>query len=366
MEGTATATRLGSSWHSYPSIFNLGHKAIRELLNRDVYVEEKVDGSQFSFGLFPDDPYGPLLIRSKGAMQHIDAPEGMFKFAAQTVKRLHAEGKLVPGWTYRCEYLAKPKHNALAYNRIPTAHLILFDVTVGEEEYLPYEDKAAVAEWLGLEVVPLLYQGRVEHVEQMRSFLQQESVLGGQKIEGVVVKPIGYAFYGVDHKVLLGKFVSEAFREVHKQEWKKDNPTTGDTIAMLAAQYTTPARWNKCVQHLRDDGAIAGDSVKDIGPVMKEIPEDIKRECAEDIKNSLFRAFWPEIARRVRQGFPEFYKDQLMRAQFEQPAVLLPVGRIDIEEEAGPDAMLIPHRPTEAEWVDIGRPEHGMGAEENE
>ena len=316
---------IGTSWSSYPSIYNLGHRAIAALLDRDVLVEEKVDGSQFSFGFFPGTDH-ELRIRSKGAEQHIDAPEGMFKHAARVVKELAEVGLLMPHWTYRCEYLAKPKHNALAYNRIPNNHLILFDINMGDQEFCTYDEKVLYAGQMGLEVVPRLFQGRIDSVEQFRTFLDTVSVLGGQKIEGVVVKPVGYDYWGVDKKPLLGKFVSEAFREVHKQSWRADNPTTGDVVAMIAKRYTTPARWNKCVQHLRDDGKIAGDSVKDIGPAMKEIPEDILRECADDIRADLFKAFWPEIARRVRQGFPEYYKEQLLKQQFETA----PVDRLDI------------------------------------
>lgn len=324
--------RLSSSWHSYPSIFNMGHRALKAdgstpgLLDMDVVVEEKVDGSQFSFGYFPSDPHGPLLIRSKGAVQNIEAPEGLFKAAARTVQELQADNLLVPGWTYRGEFLAKPKHNALVYDRVPNRNIILFDINTDEETYLCYEAKADVAAMMGLEVVPRLFEGRITDVEQFRGFLDTVSVLGGQKIEGVVVKPVGYTLYGRDKKVLFGKFVSEAFREVHKQSWREDNPTTGDVVAMLAAQYTTPARWNKCVQHLREDGVIAGDSVKDIGPVMKEIPQDILRECREDLEAALFKAFWPEIARRVRQGFPEYYKEQLLKASFEAAPVADLVG----------------------------------------
>ena len=302
------------SWHTYPSIYAFGHRYLAELLLDPVVVQEKIDGSQISFGFFPADT-GDLnyRIRSKGAELQILAPEKMFAPAVEVILGL----SLHPGWTYRGEYLAKPKHNALAYDRTPTNHLILFDVNIGDSEFLDYTDKAYQAGLLGLEVVPRLFQGRIENVEQFRTFLDTVSVLGGQKIEGVVVKPVGYDFFGVDKKVLLGKFVSEAFREVHKQSWRTDNPTTGDVVALIAKSYTTPARWNKCVQHLRDDGRITGDSVKDIGPVMQEIPEDILAECREDIQAALFKAFWPEIARRIRQGFPEYYKEQLLKQQFE-------------------------------------------------
>lgn len=49
---------------SYPKIYALGHKAIEELLHDDVCVQEKVDGSQISFGLLD----GKLYISSKGAI----------------------------------------------------------------------------------------------------------------------------------------------------------------------------------------------------------------------------------------------------------------------------------------------------------
>lgn len=45
------------SWHSYPSIFAIGHRALAELLLDPVIVEEKVDGSQFSFGLFDHEDF---------------------------------------------------------------------------------------------------------------------------------------------------------------------------------------------------------------------------------------------------------------------------------------------------------------------
>ena len=317
VDTTVDTSSLGSSWHSYPSIYNLGHRAIAALLDRDVLVEEKVDGSQFSFGYFPGTEH-ELRIRSKGAEQYIEAPEGMFKKAAATVKALHDAAQLVPGFTYRGEYLAKAKHNALAYDRHPANHIILFDIEGPDGVYLTWEEKAVVAARMGLEVVPRLFEGRIESVEQFRTFLENTSVLGGQKIEGVVVKPLDrYGYLGIDKKPLLGKFVSEAFREVHKQEWTKDNPTQTATVALIAAKYTTPARWAKAVQHLRDTG-VDTDTVKAIGPCMASIPADVLKECREEIMDDLFKAFWPEIRRRVSAGFPEWFKDQLMRAQFEE------------------------------------------------
>jgi ATP-dependent RNA circularization protein (DNA/RNA ligase family) len=206
----------------------MGHRAIASLLDGPVLVEEKIDGSQVSFGVTED---GEIKVRSKGAVIHPDAPEKMFTEAVATVKDLAPN--LKPGWTYRGEYLKKPKHNSLAYNRTPIAHIMLFDINDGYESYLSYEQKQAEAIRLGLEVVPLLFSGKVESVEQFRSFIDRKSVLGGQKIEGVVVKPVNYDLFGADKKVLMGKFVSEAFREVHRMERKKSNHSSGDILDIL-------------------------------------------------------------------------------------------------------------------------------------
>jgi hypothetical protein len=309
-----------TSWHSYPSSFALGHRALADLLLDPVLVEEKVDGSQFSWGLFPreDDPFmwEGLRCRSKGAQLNLLAPEKMFERAIDTVKAMR--GQLQPGWTYRAEYMAKPHHNALTYDRVPAQHLILFDINPGHEEYLSWDDKAREAERLGLEVVPRLFYGILTDVEMLREMLSRVSILGGQTIEGVVIK--NPARFGLDKKILIGKYVSEAFKEVHAAEWKAANPKSGDIIEMLIRQYASPARWQKGLQHLREAGQIT-DSPKDIGLLMREIPEDIAKEAEDEIKARLWSWAWPKIRRGVAAGLPNWYKDSiLLPKQFEEAA----------------------------------------------
>jgi len=299
-----------NSWNSYPKIYALGHAALADLFTVDVIVEEKVDGSQFSFGV---DEKGEIHVRSKGAVMFADSPEKMFTRAVATVKEIAST--LTPGWTYRAEYLQKPKHNVLAYGRVPEKHLIVFDIATGLESYLTYSEKAEEAKRIGLEVVPLLASGRVATAGEVLGFLERESILGGQKIEGVVIKTVGHCLLGIDKKPLIGKFVSEAFKEIHAGEWRAENPTRADVLDVMANKYRTPARWNKAVMHLREAGAVTG-SPKDIGPLLNEVKLDIQAECEEEIKEALFRWAWPTIQRRVIAGFPEWYKQELLNSQF--------------------------------------------------
>src|SRR3990172_9507207 len=140
---------METSWHTFPKVWNIGHAAARELFDGPVVVQEKVDGSQISFGVFG----GELKVRSKGKELVLDAPEKMFSVAVQQIKSF--QHLLKDGWTYRGDYLSKPKHNALAYDRVPPHNIIIFDISPSQEEYLPAETVRTVAEYTdGLMVVP--------------------------------------------------------------------------------------------------------------------------------------------------------------------------------------------------------------------
>jgi hypothetical protein len=301
---------MSESWHSYPKIYNLGHKCIQDLLADPVVIEEKVDGSQFSFGLFEDG----LRCKSKEALLNLDAPEKMFSKAVETVKNL--ESLLKPGWTYRAEYLQKPKHNVLAYDRVPKDNLIIFDINTSEEAYLNIFDKKAEADRLGLECVQSFQIAeQLVDVTLLHHLLTLTSILGGQKIEGVVIKNYN-RFNPHDGKCLMGKHVSEAFKENHKGNWRLSNPTGNDILQSLIIGYRTPARWHKAVQHLRERGLIT-DSPKDIGLLMKEFSADFKLECEDEIKEHLFKWAFSYIDRGAKAGLAQWYKEQLMAKQFE-------------------------------------------------
>jgi urease gamma subunit len=293
-----------SQLNSYSTIFALGHKAVQPLLEVPLLCEEKVDGSQFSFGKID----GQLVMRSKGA--RVFAGQGeMFEAACGMEADI---GYIPEGMVFRCEYLSKPRHNILRYERIPAKHLIVFDVEDGRGNFLSYSDKQQVAANIGLETVPRLYEGMVT-LDIVQELLDRESVLGGTKIEGVVLKPVKYDLWGTDKKVLMGKYVSEMFKEKHAVEWKSDNKP--DVVTLLAAELRNEARWQKAIQHLAEAGRLEN-SPRDIGPLIKEVIADVEKEEVEYVKQRLFARFWPEIRKQLTFGLPEWYKDKLLKEAF--------------------------------------------------
>lgn len=294
---------------SYPKVWSLGHKQIRALLDGPVVVQEKIDGSQFSFGVLA----GELHMRSKGAIVYAQAAPDLFRPAVDTALRLFQEDALVEGWTYRGEAVCRPRHNALTYERAPKDGFILYDVDTAHEDRV--EDPAElahIAHLLGIEHVPLFYYGEVHDLDLLRRLVDGPSMLGGVR-EGIVIK--NYNRFADDGKMLMGKLVSDSFKEVHKKSWGKDNPTKKDSVERIIERYATEARWQKAVQHLREAGLL-DEEPRDIGKLIKEVGSDVLEECREEIAEALFNAFWKDIQRGLTRGLPEWYKAQLAEAAF--------------------------------------------------
>lgn len=306
--------------HSYPKVWALGHREILDIFKGPVQLEEKIDGSQISMGIIK----GELVLRSKGQQIMLDFPEKMFNLAILTAKALD----LHEGWIYRGEFLAKPHHNVLAYSRTPRMNIILFDVNIGNEVYLSYEEKKAEADRLGLECVPLFFRGIVAGSEEFKELLNTESILGGTTVEGIVVK--NYDLFLADKKVAMGKFVNEKFKEVAAKIWKTNNPKQSDIIEQLIAEYNTDARKMKAIGHARDEGKLQQDP-RDIPIIMKEMCTDTFEEEAAAIKEKLFAYAWPKISRGLTAGVPSFYKNWLLEQAFENVATKAPEENKDSE-----------------------------------
>lgn len=292
---------------SFPKILAIGHPDIKELFDGEVEITEKLDGSQLGFGVVN----GELIVRSKNKEQELDNPDKMFALAVQYIKSIHTEGLLTEGVFYYGEYLNKPRHSTLAYDRTPKNNIALFGVMAGLE-FKDYDFIKREADRLRIDVVPLIYRGKSsgEHVLEI---VKGDSYLGGAKREGVVVKAYkSWAYLNkIPYTVMAGKFVTEEFKEVHEKDWKKLNTGKGK-LEVMKAQYKTEARWHKAVQHIKEAGNLTG-SPKDIGALMKEVKDDITAEEKENIKNQLWSLYGDDFLREATNGLPQWYKEELAK-----------------------------------------------------
>lgn len=296
---------------SYPKVYTLGHVALEQMMNEPglpVEVTEKVDGSQFSFGLLE----GRLAFRSSG--QEIFPESASKLFQPAVAQALSVRERMTEGWSYRGEAFFRPKHNTLAYGRVPRGHIMLFGVDRGYQDWADAAGRAEAAEALQVEAAPVLYEGPLPSLEELRGMLDRESVLGGVKIEGIVIKQVSNVFFDKGGKALMAKLVSEEFEETHRREWRKSNPSQREGLAELAESYRTEARWRKAAQRLSERGDLAGEP-RDIGPLIVEVRRDFLEEEADNVKEKLWRMFKDQMIRKVTAGLPEWYKRDLAERQ---------------------------------------------------
>src|SRR3989304_3383944 len=96
---------------SYPKVYGYGHKYLTDLLKSGVtVVQEKVDGSQFSFRKVES---GEVQFRSRTAIIQPEQPPNMFAPAVKYV--LSVATLLVADATYRGEAFHKQKDKPALY-----------------------------------------------------------------------------------------------------------------------------------------------------------------------------------------------------------------------------------------------------------
>lgn len=156
----------------------------------------------------------------------------------------------------------------------------------------------------------------IKNPEELLSYLKMESYLGKEKIEGVVVKNYEKEMFFNEqlYPIQAVKYVSEAFKERHSNNWSKENTGKGKWD-MYKASFCTEARWHKAIQHLRDNGLLTN-SPKDIGPLMKAVQFDIIDEESQNVKDFLYTEFMNDLLRTSVRGFAEFYKEKLLKDSF--------------------------------------------------
>lgn len=241
----------------YPKVQQLGLRYTTNIYKEATEITEKLDGSQFRFGLVNDN----LMCCSKGAIIDINKPDKLFSPAVKWCKVLDLGGYLEDNLTYFGETLCKPKHNTLTYDKVPKNNIALFAIHDSTNDtWLPYEEVAEHACALDVDVVDLLFRGDLRSVKNMVEFcedlLYMDSQLGGTKIEGFVIKNLHREVMVGDRPVpfIQGKFVSEQFKERHKVNWK--NKGLGSGWELFKERYRTDARWDKATQHLREQSKL--------------------------------------------------------------------------------------------------------------
>lgn len=289
----------------YPKVLTLGSAYTENALEGKVVVQEKYDGSQIRWGINQD---GIFEVCSRRRKIPIEQP-GQFKKGIEYLMEAYEEIKpLPPLIMFFGEYLQKPKHNVLKYERIPKNHIVLFDALV-DGNYVNREDLERWAEVWGIEAAVELFRGDAT-IDILRDLLKgNASSLGKEDIEGVVIK-------NYDQQIVLGGVVRPLFTKLVQSKYRErkqvaDKKARGMGIERFILSFRNENRWQKALQYLKDEGKLANEP-KDIGLLIKRIHKDIEEEETENIRNFLLKKVIKKIKAVSSSGVAEWYKDKLI------------------------------------------------------
>jgi hypothetical protein len=306
----------------YQKVLQLGDPHLDGILEGNIVVEEKLDGSQFRINITAK---GEMLFGSKAVSYTDGTPaEKMFNKPIAISEEQFKELAKPSAFEYHifAEYLSSKHHNTLIYAREPQNNIVIFDVKIElpdmKSSWMNYEDKKAFAKKYGFEVPQLIYKGdgRKLTKDKINELLETTSMLGGQKVEGIVIKHYDKyydilrfpQFAALANSWMVGKYVREEFTELNKENWKQ---MKGSPLEAIYESLKNPNRWNKAWQHLQEEGKLSH-TLRDIPLLIAESQRDLQEEEKENIKEQLWRIYDREMMRNSIRGLPEWYKQKLL------------------------------------------------------
>jgi hypothetical protein len=250
------------------------------------FVQEKIDGSQFSTWVHPDKDGTPLQFFC--GTKKIGKGANMFNKAMEMMLSIHST--LQPGWTYHAECVQKLKQNVIVYERMPAMFNIVYDIQDENRRWLrPYECEEECKR-VGLEYVGcmrILSELSTDPREYAADMKLERSILGDDVVpEGIVVKCMQK-----NGTYSRWKYVRAEFKEMQKKKKPKAQAITPTVFcAWVGSLFSTSARMAKAIQHLRQRGIDTNDA-----NIEREIDSDLLKERSRLIYRYLETEFTPIV-----------------------------------------------------------------------
>lgn len=281
----------------YMSVVRLGHKTTENVLQPGdpIIIQEKLDGANGSFKL----EEGEIVAFSRNErLTEQNNLQGFYEWT-QTLDANQLRSDVV----YFGEWLTKHKIN---YGDL-TKQFFLFDLyDIEKENYIHFTEVKKEAERLGLNLIPVFYEGEYQSLEHLESFIGQ-TALSVKKGEGIVVKNVDYQdVYG---KQLFVKLVIDAFKEV--QRIKKTRDPNFQSAEIEAVQSVlTRARVEKWVYKLIDEGVLqANFGMQDMAMILKQITPRIVDDIVQEEGEQIASFDLKEIRKVIGKQLPLLIKE---------------------------------------------------------
>jgi hypothetical protein len=336
----------------YPSIEPLKPEVNNFFVNGNQHwiLEEKYDGSQLTWYL-----ENGKLVFFNGKNQYKGGAVFGPSINSLTLKFSEKLQLLNPNYSYHGECFSKPKHNVIAYTRVPLYFWICYDIydqSIGQ--FLEREAKEKECDRIGVECAKVIYRNTdptENPFEKCKEFIAKfengeiTSSLGGM-VEGVVLKHHRF-FVNQQYVSTKKKYTIAEFKEHHtenlqkikgvencsKTETKEDKKarrkekfklaTPQESVDAIGEAYSVKGRFAKAVIHLKEaDNWDYDDSKLNTERLKVELDKDFDKECKRDVREFLNARFFPDISQRWdNTPKPVELPDNLDKAEIDEPKV---------------------------------------------
>lgn len=247
-----------------------------------ITITEKIDGANASIAVGED---GKLIAFSRrNELTPESNLQGFYEYV-QSLDPTMISCVLGTRYIFFGEWLVK---HTIKYPQEKMKQFYVFDVWDTEiEQYIPWEQTKQMAEFCGLKMVPVFYDGPLISWEHVYSFVGKTEMGGEPTGEGVVIKSqdrLDNKFSGTPAYV---KIVAKEFSEVHQSKPQKDiNPAkiaARQAAEALAETIVTSRRVEKAIQKFVEDGIVPENwDEKDLGTIAKNLPRAIYNDCVKE------------------------------------------------------------------------------------
>ena len=247
-----------------------------------ITITEKIDGANASFAVGED---GKLIAFSRrNELTPESNLQGFYEYV-QSLDPTMISCVLGTRYIFFGEWLVK---HTIKYPQEKMKQFYVFDVWDTEiEQYIPWEQTKQMAEFCGLKMVPVFYDGPFISWEHVYSFVGKTEMGGEPTGEGVVIKSqdrLDNKFSGTPAYV---KIVAKEFSEVHQSKPQKDidpaKVAARQAAEALAETIVTSRRVEKAIQKFVEDGIVPENwDEKDLGTIAKNLPRAIYNDCVKE------------------------------------------------------------------------------------
>ena len=179
---------------------------IQALITGKVTIEEKIDGANVGIIGVHQSEFSsetPFRLQKRSSLVDFSEHEQFNRFKAWAMERWSNWFKLRKGIVVYGEFMWATHH--IFYDSLPD-WFVCFDVLV-DGKFFRRQEKEEFCKELNIEIVPLVYEGYIDNILHLESFIRGKSAYSSDHDrEGIVVKNYRKQMRG---KIVVPEFVKE-------------------------------------------------------------------------------------------------------------------------------------------------------------